>query len=144
MAFQALQFLEIVSARTAVGLWDYTKVTLEGDDGGGLARVAPTGTPAQTYRDFLNREWHKLSPRDMLGGLSGTGLWTARVRVDTNDRMSLHAKRLKGILFYAGPGLDATLHGTNSIRRIMEAGLELHGQAAIDEAEALKEAGSRV
>ena len=57
--------------------------------------------------------------------------------------MSLHAKRLKGILFYAGPGLDATLHGKQSIRRIITEGLDLHGQAAMDEAKALKEAASR-
>ena len=143
IAFQALQFLEIADARTDIGPWDYTKVTLKGDDRGGSAPVAPRGTPAQTYRAFLDHEWHTLSPRDMLGGLSGTGLWTAQVRVDKKGRMSLHAKRLKGLLFYAGPGLDATLHGPKSIRRIMEAGLELHGQAAMDEAQALKEAARR-
>ena len=57
--------------------------------------------------------------------------------------MSLHAKRLKGILFYAGPGLEATLHGRKSIRRIISKGLDLHGQAAMDEAAALREQATR-
>ena len=143
IAFQALQVLELPRARADVGDWDYTKLTLEGDDREGSAPAAPRRTPEQTYRDFLAYEWHKLRPRDMLGGLSGTGLWTARIRVNTNGDMRLHAKRLKGILFYAGPGLDATLHGKNSIRRIITKGLDLHGQAAMDEAKALKEATSR-
>ena len=143
IAFQALHVLELTRARTDVGDWDYTKLTLEGDDREGSPTAAPRRMPEQTYRDFLDYEWHKLSPRDMLGGLSGTGLWTARIRVNTNGDMSLHAKRLKGILFYAGPGLDATLHGRKSIRRIITKGLDLHGQAAMDEAKALKEATSR-
>ena len=144
IAFQGLQIVELPRARTVVGHWDYTKFTLEGDAGEGSAPTAPRRTPEQTYRDFLDYRWHKLQPRDMLGGFSGTGLWTTKIRVNTNDDMSLHAKRLKGILFYAGPGLDATLHGRQSIRRIITEGLDLHGQAAMDEAKALKEAASRV
>ena len=142
-AFQGLQVLELTRARTDVGNWDYTKLTLEGDHREGSAPAAPRRTPEQTYRDFLDYEWHKLQPQDMLGGLSGTGLWTARIRVNANGDMSLHTKRLKGILFYAGPDLDATLHGRKSIRRIITEGLDLHGQAAMDEAEALKEASRR-
>ena len=143
VAFQGLQVLELPRARTNVGDWDYTKLTLEGDDREGSAPAAPSRTPEQTYRDFLDYQWHKLSPRDMLGGFSGTGLWTAQIRVTPNDHMSLHTKRLKGILFYAGPGLDATLHGRKSIRRIITEGVDLHGQAAMDEAKALKEARGR-
>ena len=144
IAFQALQILELSRTRADVGDWDYTKLTLEGDNREGSAPVAPGRTPEQTYRDFLDYEWPKLSPRDMLGGLSGTGLWSARIRVDTNGAMSLHAKKLKGILFYSGPGLDATLHGRKSIRRIITKGLDLHGQAAMDEARALKQPARRV
>ena len=142
IAFQGLQILELPQSRTDVGDWDYTKLTLEGEDREGSVPVVPRRTPQQTYRDFLDYRWHKLSPKDMLGGFSGTGLWTAKVRVTPNDDMSLHTKRLKGILFYAGPGLDATLHGRKSIDRIITEGLDLHGQAAIDEAKALKEAES--
>ena len=141
MAFQGLQVVELTPARTDVGDWDYTKFTLEGDAKERSALAGSRQTPEQTYRDFLDYEWHKLDPRDMLGGFSGTGLWTARVRVTRNGDMSLNAKRLKGVLFYAGPGLDATLHGKKSIRRIVAKGLGLHGQAAVDEAKALKDAG---
>ena len=143
IAFQGVQVLELPRARTDVGNWDYTKLTLEGDDRERSAPAPTRPTPEQTYRDFLQYEWHKLQPKDMLGGLSGTGLWTARIRVNTTGDMSLHAKRLKGILFYAGPGLDATLHGKKSIRRIITEGLDLHGQAAMDEAKALKQAARR-
>ena len=144
IALHGLQVVELPQARTDLGDWDYTKLTLEGDDKEGSAPVAPRARPEQTYRDFLDFEWPKLDPRDMLGGFSGTGLWTAKVRVNSKGGMSLHTKRLKGIIFYAGPGLDATLHGKKSIRRIITEGLDLHGQAAIDEAKALKEAASRV
>ncbi len=143
IAFPVLQVLELAGARTDVGNWDYTKFTLKGDDREGSAPTRTRPTPEQAFRDFLEHEWHKLQPKDRLGGLSGTGLWTARIRVNTNGDMSLHAKRLKGILFYAGPGLDATVHGKKSIRRIITEGLNLHGQAAMDEAKALKQAARR-
>ena len=143
LAFHGLQVVELPQARTDVGDWDYTKLTLEGDDKEGSAPAAPRARPEQTYRDFLDFEWSKLDPRDMLGGFSGTGLWTARVRVSRNGTMSLHTKRLKGIIFYAGPGLDATLHGKKSIRRIITKGLNLHGQAAVDDAKALEDASRR-
>ena len=143
IAFQGLQILELPQSRRDVGDWDYTKLTLEGEDRQGSPLAARSPTPQQTYRNFLDYQWHKLSPRDMLGGFSGTGLWTAKIRVTPNNEMSLNAKRLKGILFYAGPSLDATLHGRKSIERIITEGLDLHGQAAIDEARALKEAKSQ-
>ena len=142
-AIQGLQVVELPRARTDVGDWDYTKLTLEGEDKEGSPPAAPRATPEQTYRDFLDFEWPKFDPRDMLGGFSGTGLWTARVRVTRNGDMRLHTKRLKGIIFYAGPGLDATLHGKKSIRRIITEGLDLHGQAAVDDAMALEEASRR-
>ena len=143
IAFQGLQVLELPRERTDVGSWDYTKLTLQGDDKEGSAPTEPRPTPEQTYRDFLDYEWHKLEPRDMLGGFSGTGLWTARIRVNPNSDMTLHTKRLKGILFYAGPDLDGTLHGKQSIRRIITEGLNLHGQAAVDEAKDLEDAARR-
>ena len=143
IAYQGLQILELVRARTEVNNWDYTKLTLEGEDKEGSPAAYPRKTPEQTYRDFLDYEWSKLQPRDMLGGLSGTGLWSTRIRVNRKGDMSLHTKRLKGILFYAGPGPDATLHGRKSIRRIVTEGLDLHGQAAVDEVEALKNKASR-
>ena len=139
IAFQGLQILELAQTRTEVGNWDYTKLTLEGDDKEGSTETDPRQRPEQTYRDFLDYEWHKLQPKDMLGGLSGTGLWTTRIRVNKNGEMNLHTKRLKGILFYAGPGLEGTLHGRKSIKRIITEGLDLHGQAAADEAEAIKQ-----
>ena len=142
-AIHGLQVVELPQARKDVDDWDYTKLTLEGEDKEGSAPGAPRATPQQTYRDFLDFEWSKLDPRDMLGGFSGTGLWTARVRVTKYGAMSLHTKRLKGIIFYAGPGLDATLHGKKSIRRIISEGLNLHGQAAVDDAKALEEASRR-
>ena len=142
IAFQGVQILELAKNRTEVGDWDYTKLTLEGDDKERSTAADPRQRPEQTYRHFLDYEWHELEPRDMLGGLSGTGLWSARIRVNKGGDMSLHTKRLKGILFYAGPGLDATLHGRKSVKRIMTEGLDLHGQAAMDEAEALKKATS--
>ena len=135
MAFQALQVLELAKERIDVGDWDYTKFTLKGDVRGTPPPTPPRQTREQTYRDFLDYQWHKLDPKDMLGGFSGTGLWTAAIRVTETGAMSLHAKRLKGILFYAGPGPDATLHGKQSIRRIIDEGLNRHGQAAVDEAE---------
>ena len=144
IAFQGLQVVELTRARRSVGDWDYTKFTLEGDAKEGAAPTVSRRTPEQTYRHFLDYEWHKLRPQDMLGGFSGTGLWTAGVRVTRSGAMSLRTKRLKGIIFYAGPDLDATLHGRKSIRRIINEGLDLHGQAAIDEAKALKEVASRV
>ena len=143
LAIHGLQVVELPQARTDVGDWDYTKLTLEGDDKEGSAPAATRARPEQTYRDFLDFEWSKLDPRDMLGGFSGTGLWTARVRVTRNGAMSLHTKRLKGIIFYAGPGWDATLHGKKSIRRIITKGLNLHGQAAVDDAKALEDASRR-
>ena len=143
IAFQGLQILELAQTRTEVGNWDYTRLTLEGDDKEGSTEADPRQRPEQTYRDFLDYEWHKLQPKDMLGGLSGTGLWTTRIRVNKNGEMNLHTKRLKGILFYAGPSLEATLHGRKSIERIITEGLDLHGQAAADEADALKQKTSR-
>ena len=142
IAYQALQIVELVRERTEVDNWDYTKLTLAGEDREGSPGNYPRKTPEQTYREFLDYEWSKLPPRDMLGGLSGTGLWSVRVRVNSKGDMSLHTKRLKGILFYAGPGPDATLHGRKSIRRIMTEGLDLHGQAAVEEIEALKRKGA--
>ncbi|MDD9981600.1 MAG: hypothetical protein OXU81_09620 [Gammaproteobacteria bacterium] len=143
IAIHGLQVVELPRERIVVGGWDYTKLTLEGDDKEGSAPAEPRTSPDQTYRDFLDYEWPKLDPQDMLGGFSGTGLWTARVRVNKNGDMSLHTKRLKGIIFYAGPGLDATLHGRQSIRRIITEGIESHGGAAEDEAKALEEAARR-
>lgn len=143
IAYQALQTVELVRERTEDGNWDYTKFTLEGEDKEGSPTAYPGKTPEQTYRDFLDFEWSKLQPQDMLGGLSGTGLWSVRVRVNRKGDMSLHTKRLKGILFYAGPGPDATLHGRKSIRRIVTEGLDLHGQAAVEEIEDLEKKGRR-
>ena len=143
IAFQGLQAVELPRERIEVGTWDYTKLTLKGDDREGSAPVAPRRRPEQTYRDFLDYEWPKLDPRDMLGGFSGTGLWTARIRVTKNGAMSLNTKRLKGIIFYAGPRLDATLHGPKSIRRIITEGMDLHGLVAVAEAKALEEAARR-
>ena len=140
---QGVQILELARDRTDDGSWDYTKLTLEGDERGGSTTAEPSLNPAQTLRDFLDHDWHKLQPREMLGGLSGTGLWSARIRVSKNGNMSLHTKRLKGILFHAGPSLEAKLHGRKSIKRIISEGLDLHGQAAMDEAEALSQMTTR-
>ena len=137
LAIQGLQTLELVHARTEVANWDYTKFTLDGDNRERPTKADSKQRTMQTYRIFLDQEWPNLRPEEMLGGLSGTGLWSARIRVANNGDMNLHTKRLKGILFYAGPGLEAKLHGRQSIRRIITEGLDLHGHAAADEAEAL-------
>ena len=74
---QGLQTLELARDRIEDGDWDFTKLTLEGDERGGPTTAKPSLSPAQTLRDFLDHDWHKLQPREMLGGLSGTGLWSA-------------------------------------------------------------------